>query len=107
METPAMRKGSLLTIFLVVFVDLVGFGIVIPILPYYATQYGASAWQLGWLMTVYSLMQFLVAPLWGRLSDRIGRRPVLMVSIFGTAVSMVLLGFAPTLAWLFIGRTFA
>jgi DHA1 family tetracycline resistance protein-like MFS transporter len=102
-----MRKGSLLTIFLVVFIDLVGFGIVIPILPYYASQYGASAWQLGWLMTVYSLMQFLVSPLWGRLSDRIGRRPVLMVSIFGTAVSMVMLGFAPSLLWLFIARTFA
>lgn len=102
-----MRKGSLLTIFLVVFIDLVGFGIVIPILPYYAQQYGASAWELGWLMTTYSLMQFFVAPLWGRLSDRIGRRPVLLVSIFGTAISMVGLGIAPNLLGLFIARTFA
>src|ERR1700722_13367098 len=102
-----MRKGSLLTIFLVVFIDLVGFGIVIPILPYYAQQYGASAWALGWLMTSYSLMQFLVSPLWGRLSDRIGRRPVLMISILGTAISMVMLGFAPSLLWLFTARTFA
>jgi multidrug resistance protein len=108
MNTAApVRKGSLLTIFLVVFVDLVGFGIVIPILPYYAQQYGASAWQLGWLMTTYSLMQFVVAPLWGRLSDRIGRRPVLLVSILGTAVSMTMLGFAPSLFWLFVARTFA
>lgn len=102
-----MRKGSLLTIFLVVFIDLVGFGIVIPILPYYAQAYGANAWELGWLMTTYSLMQFIVAPMWGQLSDRIGRRPVLLGSIFGTALSMVLLGFAPSLLWLFIARTFA
>jgi MFS family permease len=66
----------LLSIFLIVLVDLIGFGIVIPILPYYARSFGASATTLGWLMGVYSLMQFVVAPLWGRLSDRIGRRPV-------------------------------
>jgi multidrug resistance protein len=58
-------------------------------------------------MTVYSLMQFLVSPLWGRLSDRIGRKPVLMASIFGTAISMVMLGLAPNLIWLFVARTFA
>lgn len=102
-----MRKSSLLNIFLVVFIDLVGFGIVIPILPYYAQAYGATAWQLGWLMTSYSLMQFVVAPLWGRLSDRVGRRPVLVGSILGTALSMTLLGFAPNLLWLFVGRAVA
>ena len=107
MNQAVPKKSSLLTIFLVVFIDLVGFGIVIPILPYYAQQYGASAWTLGWLMTSYSLMQFLVAPLWGQLSDRIGRRPVLLASIAGTAVSMVILGMAPSLLWLFIGRIFA
>jgi MFS transporter, DHA1 family, tetracycline resistance protein len=101
------KKGALLNIFLVVFIDLVGFGIVIPILPYYAKEFGASAWALGWLMTSYSLMQFLFAPLWGRLSDRIGRRPVLLVSILGTALSMTFLGFADSLAWLFAGRIFA
>src|ERR1700677_3926101 len=102
-----MRKSSLLTIFMVVFIDLVGFGIVIPILPYYAQSYGASAWQLGWLMTVYSLMQFLISAVWRRLSDRTGRRPVLMISILGTAASMTLLGFASSLFWLFLGRTLA
>ena len=102
-----MRKASLGTLFLVVFLDLVGFGIVIPILPYYAQTYGASAWALGWLMTSYSLMQFLFSPLWGRISDSIGRRPVLLISILGSCLSMLILGFAPSLIWLFIGRIFA
>jgi len=100
-------RSPLLIIFLVVFIDLVGFGIVIPILPYYARQFGASATALGWLMTSYSAMQFFFAPVWGRLSDRIGRRPVLLISMLGTLVSLVWLGFAHSLLWLFIGRTFA
>ena len=102
-----MRKSSLLIVFLIVFIDLVGFGIVIPILPYYAKQFGASAWELGWLMTSYSLMQFVMAPVWGRLSDRVGRRPVLLTTLAATGASMVFLGFAQSLLWLFIGRTLA
>jgi DHA1 family tetracycline resistance protein-like MFS transporter len=102
-----MRKSALLNIFLVVFIDLLGFGIVIPILPYYAKEFGASGWTLGWLMTSYSLMQFLIAPVWGRISDQIGRRPVLLVSILGTCLSMTFLGFAQSLVWLFAGRIFA
>ncbi|MEK6578933.1 MAG: MFS transporter [Bdellovibrionota bacterium] len=102
-----MKKSALLIIFLVVFIDLVGFGIVIPILPYYAKEYGASAFQLGWLMAIYSVMQFLVAPLWGKISDQFGRRPVLLVSILGTAFSMMLLGLAGNLKWLFIARFLA
>jgi DHA1 family tetracycline resistance protein-like MFS transporter len=101
----------LLSIFMVVFIDLIGFGIVIPILPYYGREFGANAATLGWLMAVYSLMQFLVAPLWGRLSDRIGRRPVLLLSLFGTAIAQILLGMASQLEnplfWLFFGRIFA
>lgn len=100
-------KSELGIIFLVVFIDLVGFGIVIPILPYYARQFGASATELGWLMTVYSAMQFFFAPVWGRLSDQIGRRPVLLTTMAGTAVSLVGLGLAPSLTWLFVARTFA
>jgi DHA1 family tetracycline resistance protein-like MFS transporter len=102
-----MRKSSLLVIFLVVFIDLVGFGIVVPILPYYAESYGASAWALGWLMTAYSLFQFFFAPFWGRVSDRVGRRPVLLMSILGSCISLVILGFAKNLEWLFIGRVLA
>jgi MFS family permease len=103
----AAKRSPLLIIFLVVFIDLVGFGIVIPILPYYAKAYGASATTLGWLMTSYSGMQFFFSPLWGRLSDKIGRRPVLLLSMTGIMVSMVGLGLARSLAGLFAARLFA
>lgn len=107
-DTPTTKtKGALLTIFLVVFIDLVGFGIVIPILPYYARQYGASATELGWLMAAYSAMQFLFAPFWGSLSDRYGRRPILLITIFGTALGMLMLGFARSLTALFVARLFS
>ena len=69
------------TLFLIVFVDLVGFGLVIPLLPFYAVRFGASPQLVTALLAVYSLMSLLSAPLWGRLSDRIGRRPVLMSSL--------------------------
>lgn len=80
------RRGSLLVIFLTVFVDLLGFGIVLPLLPIYADRFtlDESGWQLGLLMASYSAMQFLFAPLWGRLSDHIGRRPVLMIGLSGS-----------------------
>ncbi|MCC7442977.1 MAG: MFS transporter [Bdellovibrionales bacterium] len=99
-----MRKGPLAVLFGIVFVDLLGFGIVIPILPYYAQAYGASGLEVGLLMACYSGMQFLFSPLWGALSDRHGRRPVLILSIAGAALAMLGLGFAPSLAWLFVGR---
>ncbi|MDO8526098.1 MAG: MFS transporter [Deltaproteobacteria bacterium] len=102
-----MHKNSLVTIFLVVFIDLVGFGMIIPILPYYAKSFGASATLLGVLMMCYSGMQFFFSPMWGRLSDRIGRRPVLLTCILGIAGSMVLLGFATSLFWLFAARLLA
>ncbi len=102
-----MRQGALLTVFLVVFIDLVGFGIVIPILPYYAQQYGATGWTLGWLMASYSIMQFFFAPFWGRVSDWAGRRPILLLSILGSSIAMALMATAGSLKWLFIARIFA
>ena len=78
------RKPSLLVVFLTVFLDLVGFGIVLPMLPLYGEHYDAAGVKIGLLMASYSLMQFLFAPVWGRLSDRIGRRPVLLVSTAGS-----------------------
>ena len=73
-----MRKPSVLIIFLTVFIDLIGFGIVIPLLPIYANNFHATGWQIGAIMSAFSLMQFIFAPILGRLSDRIGRRPVLL-----------------------------
>ena len=80
---------SLRVLFSVVVVDLIGFGIVIPILPFWAERYGASGLWLGVILASHALMQFLLAPTWGRLSDRIGRRPVMLVTILGTAVSLL------------------
>ena len=102
-----MNKKSLLIIFLVVFIDLLGFGMIIPILPYYAKFFGASGTVLGLLMMSYSAMQFIFAPVWGRLSDRIGRRPVLLATIAGIGGSMLILGAAQSLLWLFAGRLLA
>jgi len=91
-------------IFLTVFIDLVGFGIVIPILPLYAKHFGANETVNGLLVGVYSLMQFVFAPVLGKISDRVGRRPVLLVSLMGTVIGFAVMGFARTLAWLFIAR---
>ena len=96
------------TIWTTVAVDLVGFGIVLPILPQYAEKFGASATTIGVLVASFSMAQLVCAPLWGRLSDRIGRKPVLLISLFGTAVGSLLTGVASGvaggLALLFIGR---
>ena len=88
------RQPSLLIIFLTVFIDLIGFGIVLPLLPVFSRDFGASGFMIGLIMASYSVMQFLFAPLWGRLSDRIGRRPVLLLSTAGAAMSYALFGVA-------------
>ncbi|MBI4598062.1 MAG: MFS transporter [Candidatus Omnitrophica bacterium] len=97
-------RSPLAIIFLTVFIDLVGFGIVIPILPLYAERFGASPLVIGLLLGVYSAMQCLCAPLLGKLSDRIGRRPVLLMSLLGTAAGFLLMGLAQTLSLLFVAR---
>ena len=87
-----------------VILDLVGFGIVMPILPFYAREFGADATTLGFLLMVYAAAQFVCAPLWGWLSDRIGRRPVMLVTVAGTSLSLLALGLADSLEWLFLAR---
>lgn len=93
--------------FLTVFIDLIGFGIIIPLLPLYAKQFGASGLTVGLLLMSYSLMQFFFAPMWGRLSDKIGRRPVLLISLATSALGYTVWGFSTSLAMLFLSRIIA
>ncbi len=89
-----MKKPSLLIIWLTVFIDLIGFGIVVPLVPMFSKHFGAHGLVIGLIIASFSAMQFLFAPIWGRLSDRMGRRPVLLVSTLGAAFSYVLFGFS-------------
>lgn len=110
------KLSSKLIIFLIVCIDLLGFGIVLPLLPYYGVYYEATKVEIGLLMASYSAMQFLFAPLWGRISDRIGRRPILLLGLTGSTTCYALFGWisqhpAETLiaglsplTWLFISR---
>ena len=101
------RRSALAILFVIVFIDLLGFGMVIPVMPLYAKELGAPEVWTGLLSTGYSAMQFVFAPIWGRLSDRVGRRPVLLVSIFMTAAAFLLYGLADTFALLLVSRLFA
>ena len=116
-EAPAkVGRATLVIVFITVFIDLLGFGIVLPLLPRYGAWFNADGMQLGMLMASFSAMQFLFAPLWGALSDRVGRRPILMLGLFGSTCSyglfglissqgrdFLLLGMGP-LAWLYVTR---
>jgi len=109
-------KAGLFLIFVTVFIDLLGFGIVLPLLPRYGESFEAGKWELGLLMASFSAMQFLFAPIWGRISDRVGRRPILILGLAGSTVSYALFGYATSLGvdgmmlglsaltWLFITR---
>lgn len=101
-----MRRSPLLVIFITVFIDLIGFGIVIPVLPFYVegTRFNASPRAVGLLFASYSIMQLIFTPILGRLSDRYGRRPVLFLSLLGTGAGFLILGFATALWMLFAGR---
>src|SRR5712671_6726492 len=101
------QRGSMPILFLIVFVDLVGFGLIIPLLPFYAERFGASPQLVTILMAVFSLMAMIAAPFWGRLSDRIGRRPVLMASMAAAALAYLWMGFASELWMLFAACAFA
>jgi DHA1 family tetracycline resistance protein-like MFS transporter len=92
-----MQRSRLITVFVIVFIDMLGFGLILPLLPYYADEFGASATVVGLLTASYAAAQLIGAPVLGRLSDRHGRRPVLLVSILGTSVGFLLLGLAEPL----------
>jgi DHA1 family tetracycline resistance protein-like MFS transporter len=99
-----MQKSRLTTIFLVVLVDMLGFSLILPLLPYYAETFGATPTIVGLLVASYAAAQMIGAPLLGRFSDRFGRRPILLISIFGTFVGFVLLGVGGSLLILFISH---
>ena len=101
-----MKRSPLIVIFTTVFIDLVGFGIVIPVLPFYAegTAFNATPRTVGLLFASYSIMQLIFSPILGGLSDKHGRRPVLLLSIIGTGIGFLILGLARTILMLFIGR---
>ena len=108
-----MKKPSVYIIFLTVFIDLIGFGMVLPLLPIFAKNFNANGFTIGALMAAFSAMQFIFAPVWGRLSDRIGRRPVLLLSTAGATISYAIFAVGcavagtPGLVVLFASRIFA
>lgn len=102
-----MSLSPLIIVFVTVFIDLLGFGIIIPLLPFYAETFGATAFTVGLLATSFSLMQFIFAPIWGRVSDRVGRRPIILLGLLGSCLSYFGFGMASTLTSLFAARIFA
>jgi len=108
---PQSAKGNgrspLLLIFFTVLIDLIGFGLIIPVMPSYARELHASDFTVGLLFASYSLMQFLFMPFWGRLSDRVGRRPILLISLAASVLGYLLWGFSNSLVMLFVARLIA
>src|SRR5215213_6413131 len=96
---PPPPRGAMLTIFLIVLADLLGFGVIIPLLPFYAKIYAASDFQVGLLFSVYSICQLIASPILGLISDRYGRRPVLIGSQIGSVAGFILLGVATQGTW--------
>jgi MFS transporter, DHA1 family, tetracycline resistance protein len=102
-----MKKSPLASILSIVFIDLIGFGMIIPILPLYAQRFRATEWEIGILLASYSFMQFLASPVLGWLSDRYGRKPVLLCSLVGSAAGYLLMANAASLGMLFVARILA
>ena len=99
-----MQQSRLTTIFIIVFIDLLGFSLILPLLPFYAEEFGASPTLIGLLVASYAAAQLVGAPILGRMSDRFGRRPILIISIAGTFIGFLMLGFANSLWMLFASR---
>ncbi|MEE9905759.1 MFS transporter [Chlorobium sp.] len=99
-----MKKSPLVILLLTVMLDLIGFGIVLPLLPTYAKELGASPFMIGLIAAIFSIMQFIFSPLWGKLSDRIGRRPVMLISIFITSLSYLIFSQSDNIPLLIFAR---
>lgn len=111
-ERPQAGKSALTFICLTILIDTMGFGVIIPVFPELIMSLtgkglGDAALYAGWLLTIYAMTQFFAAPVLGNLSDRFGRRPVLIISMLAFGVDYIFMGFAPTIVWLFVGRFFA
>ncbi|MRL70202.1 MFS transporter [Brevundimonas sp. SPF441] len=98
---PKLKTPALAVLFATVFINLVGFGLVVPLLPFFAQSLQAEAWQITLMFSAYSLGQFFAEPFWGRLSDRIGRKPVLLMTLIANALGYLMLAFVPNI-WLAI-----
>jgi DHA1 family tetracycline resistance protein-like MFS transporter len=86
-----MKKYALYTVFLTVFLDILGFGLIIPLLPFYAQKFGANEFIIGTLLASNAVAQFIFNPIWGRISDKFGRRPVMLVTVLGSGIAYLLL----------------
>jgi len=102
-----LKKGSLATVFVVVLIDLIGFGLVLPLLPFYAREFAATPVVIGLLYSIYSVAQLIFSPIWGSLSDRLGRRPIMLLSTGGAVAAYIIFGLAGSLAVLFLSRLVA
>jgi MFS transporter, DHA1 family, tetracycline resistance protein len=102
-----LKKGSLATVFLVVLIDLIGFGLVLPLLPFYAREFAATPVVIGLLYSIYSVAQLFFSPIWGSWSDRIGRRPIMLLSTAGAVIAYIIFGLAGSLLVLFLSRLVA
>jgi len=106
-EASRAHRSRLPILFATILVDLIGFGIVLPLLPLYADGFGAGGAAIGLLVTVYAVAQFFMAPIWGRLSDRHGRKPILILGLVGSAFAYVVFAFSQSFLWLFASRILA
>src|SRR5437588_435112 len=102
-----MQRSPLIILFVTIFIDLLGFGLILPNIPVYIQHYGGAPWVGGVLLACFSITQFVFAPIWGRLSDRVGRRPLILLSLIGSSVSFFIFGWAPNLWVLFVARVAA
>src|SRR5205085_11853733 len=96
-NTHSMQRSPLIILFVTIFIDLLGFGLILPNMAVYIQHYGGQPWVGGILLACFSITPFVFAPIWGRLSDRVGRRPLILLSLIGSAVSFFFFGWAPNL----------
>jgi multidrug resistance protein len=102
-----MKKKVFTFLFITIFIDFLSFGIIFPLLPYYAENFGASPLTIGLITGSFSLMQFIFSPIWGRISDKVGRKPIILISLLGTAISLAGFGLSRNIFWLFATRILA